>query len=419
MQWLRMLFSQTGRGKCLCIPPILHDTKMPCQSAEGGGRHSYNNPSMAESTILPSAPGNVCGLSNTAAPSDGSITSPGGTTAPTNSKRDSKISGVENLRRSTEMQGFSTQASELLMSAWRKGTQSAYNYCWKQWHSWCDKRKIDPFCASLEHITNFLAELYEQGYEYRTINNYRSAISAFHPEIGGMKVGQTNTIKQLMTGIFNSKPPLPRYTETWDVDQVLKHLVNLEENNSLSLKVLSHKLVTLMALTSASRSSALHKLDTRSMQVSQKEVVFTITGLTKTRKVNDKPLVLTFTECENEKLNVKTCILDYLERTRLLRENDTQFLISHVKPHKAIKACTIATWLKQMLFSAGIDTSVFKAHSTRGASTSKANKFGLSIGQIMTQANWKSATTFQRFYKKTIQETSTSQEFASAILNIA
>ena len=76
--------------------------------------------------------------------------------------------------------------------------------------------------------------------------------------------------------------------------------------------------------------------------MSQKEVVFTITGLTKTRKVNDKPLVLTFTECENEKLNVKTCILDYLERTRLLRENDTQFLISHVKPHKAIKACTIS-----------------------------------------------------------------------------
>ena len=37
----------------------------------------------------------------------------------------------------------------------------------------------------------------------------------------------------------------------------------------------------------------------------------------------------------------------------------------------------------------------------------------------MTQANWKSATTFQRFYKKPIQETSTSQEFASAILNIA
>ena len=273
-------FSHKLEGeKCLCIPPILHDTKMPCQSAEGGGRLSNNNPSMAESTILPSAPGNVCRLSNTAAPSDGSVTSPGGTTAPTNSKRDSKISGVENLRRSTEMQGFSTKASELLMSAWRKGTQSAYNCCWKQWHSWCDKRKIDPFCASLEHITNFLAELYEQGYEYRTINNYRSAISAFHPEIGGMKVGQTNTIKQLMTGIFNSKPPLPRYTETWDVDQVLKHLVNLEENNSLSLKVLSHKLVTLMALTSASRSSELHKLDTRFMQVSQKEVVFTITGL--------------------------------------------------------------------------------------------------------------------------------------------
>ena len=56
-----------------------------------------------------------------------------------------------------------------------------------------------------------------------------------------------------------------------------------------------------------------------------------------------------------------------------------------------------------MLGAAGIDTNVFKAHSTRGACTSKANKFGLSVDQIMKKASWKSATTFQRFYNKPIQ----------------
>ena len=70
------------------------------------------------------------------------------------------------------------------------------------------------------------------------------------------------------------------------------------------------------------KSSELHKED---VQVSQKDVFFTIMGLTKSRKVNDKPLVFTFIECENEKPNVRKCLLDYQERTRLLRENETRF----------------------------------------------------------------------------------------------
>ena len=43
---------------------------------------------------------------------------------------------------------------------------------------------------------------------------------------------------------------------------------------------------------------------------------------------------------------------------------------------------------------AGIDTDKYKAHSIRGASTSKANKGGLSAAQIMQRANWSKARTF-------------------------
>jgi integrase len=269
----------------------------------------------------------------------------------------------------------------------------------------------------LENVANFLAELHDLGYEYRSINNFRSAISAFHPEIGGIKVGQTSLIKHVMTGIFNLKPPLPRYNETWDVDQVLKYLNTLDQNEELTLKVLSHKVVTLMALTSASRSSELHKLDIRFMQITPGLISFTLTGLIKTTKVNDGPIVLSFADNENEKLSAEKCILHYLDRTNVIRGEETQLLISHIKPHKAVKTCTIASWLKNALTNAGIDTSVFKAHSTRGASTSKANKFGISVGQIMKQANWRSANTFQRFYNKPIQG-NVNQEFAQAVLDI-
>ena len=39
--------------------------------------------------------------------------------------------------------------------------------------------------------------------------------------------------------------------------------------------------------------------------------------------------------------------------------------------HKAVTAATISRWLKEILFRAGVDTNIFKAHSTRTASTAQ------------------------------------------------
>lgn len=113
----------------------------------------------------------------------------------------------------------------------------------------------------MENIANFLSELFRKGYEYRSVNSYRSAISAFHPEINGVKVGQSNLIKQVMSGVFNSRPPMPRYTETWDVDIVLKYLISLGSCENLDLKMLSLKVASLMALSTACRSSELFRFE--------------------------------------------------------------------------------------------------------------------------------------------------------------
>ena len=56
--------------------------------------------------------------------------------------------------------------------------------------------------------------------------------------------------------------------------------------------------------------------------------------------------------------------------------------------------------VKDILSLSGIDTSVFKAHSTRSASTSKANSTGLSEKDILKRGSWKNSSTWQRFYKK-------------------
>ena len=48
-----------------------------------------------------------------------------------------------------------------------------------------------------------------------------------------------------------------------------------------------------------------------------------------------------------------------------------------IKPYKAVTSSTITRWLKYLLEAAGIYTSVFSAHSVRGASFSAAANLGI------------------------------------------
>lgn len=67
--------------------------------------------------------------------------------------------------------------------------------------------------------------LYEEGFSYTTINAARYALSAIldshdsaHPTFG-----EHPDVKRFMKGTFPSRPPLPRYNKTWDVNLVLEY----------------------------------------------------------------------------------------------------------------------------------------------------------------------------------------------------
>ena len=53
----------------------------------------------------------------------------------------------------------------------------------------------------------------------------------------------------------------------------------------------------------------------------------------------------------------------------------------------------ISGWLKNVLKKAGIDRSTFKAHSTRSASTSKADLSGAPLEEILKQGCWSNKST--------------------------
>ena len=184
-------------------------------------------------------------------------------------------------------------------------------------------------------------------------------------------VGQHPRICQLMTGIFNKNPPKPRYNFVWDVEQVLVYLNKLSENVELSDRVLTLKLSVLLALTSACRVSEIKYLDTRYMIKSHTSVIFQFSKITKSWRRGKAPPKLEFHAFPpNKKLCVVQALEEYLKRSQPWRSNEKhQLLLSPLKPHREVVNSTISGWVKLVLKEAGIDTTIFKAHSCRSASS--------------------------------------------------
>ena len=112
--------------------------------------------------------------------------------------------------------GVSEKASELLLAGWSAGTNAAYQLGWARWNRWCGER------ARLCSIQPFLADLYHaQGLQYRSINLIHSAVSMTHKNIEAAPIGQHPSVSRLMRGIYNSRPPIPQYCNTWDMAAVL------------------------------------------------------------------------------------------------------------------------------------------------------------------------------------------------------
>ena len=97
--------------------------------------------------------------------------------------------------------------------------------------------------------------------------SHRSAISAFHEGIDGKSIGENPQVSSLITGIFNQRPPQPRYACIWDAQLALDYLKkHFPDNKKLTDRPLTLKVTILLTLNSASPASGLHNLDMRFMQ---------------------------------------------------------------------------------------------------------------------------------------------------------
>lgn len=271
---------------------------------------------------------------------------------------------------------------------------------------------MDCFRPLVASVLEFLAACLERVGSYSTLNSYRSAISL----ISVAEVGSHPLIRRFFRGVSILKPQRPRYNFTWDPSLVIARLASLYPHDSLSLEFLSRKLATLLALTTAQRLQTLAAIRISNISFSDSLVIRVPARLKTSGIGRSQPLLVFKPFPDKPELCVFSLIKFYIDFTcdRFSDRSDSLF-ISFRSPYRAVSAQTLGRWVKAEMEAAGIDVSIFSAHSTRHASTSFASSKGINLDEIRRTAGWSdSSDVFVRFYNRPILKNSS---FQSTILN--
>lgn len=302
-----------------------------------------------------------------------------------------------------------------MLSSLSKNTISQYTSSLKLWWQYCQSKNIaDVYDVKIYDLIDFLNNCLENGVAYGTLNNHRSAISL----ISINNISSDDSLKRFFRGAFKLKPSFPRYIITWDPMIVLNYLSNLYPNENLSIEQISKKLVVLLALATGQRCQTLSLIRLNNIQKFNERIIINITDLIKTSSVGKcQPILDLPLFKENLSICPMQTLSSYIEVTGKNRPaGETRLILTYKKPYHAASSQTIGRWIKYIMEESGIDTSIFRPHSTRHAATSAACRAGISIDAIRKSAGWSGqSTVFANFYNR--PTASDSNSFAESVIN--
>ena len=245
--------------------------------------------------------------------------------------------------------------------------------------------------------------MFKLNFSYSSLNSVRSGLSFFLSH--KLDIGSDPYISRLFRFFHKDRPAHPRYLVTWDVSKLLSYLRSWHPPARLSLRLLTLKTVTLVAVTSSDRAQTLNSIDIEHSSLTEEAILFPIFTLLKGSKRNRPVRVVKCIKFSDPSLNVADYVAAYLNRTLRFRLRAVKlglpkprslFLSYHTG--KPVRTSTLSRYILVTMELAGINTEVFKAHSARGTFPSLMKSKGASASIIMQQGDWRNCSTFERFY---------------------
>ena len=194
--------------------------------------------------------------------------------------------------------------------------------------------------------------------------------------IDEIEIGKHLLVSCMLKRVFNERPPRPRFGSVWKVDQVLTMFREDGGSASLSLQDLIIKTAMFLVFTHPCRGADLAALDFRNRSYVPEGVVFQSCHLSKQSRPSHHGTSFFFPSFEEDK---RLCPVEtlkiYEERIALFRdssgENKSISIIYWQVYVIPLPQVLLRDGLRHACKIAGIDTTKFKAHSTRVAAATK------------------------------------------------
>ncbi|XP_069609560.1 uncharacterized protein [Ranitomeya imitator] len=401
-----------GSSSGLCLSSPLSDSSSAEEDSGGRGAGHLNCPVLAEETLvlMDEENVNIRPLGITRPP--GSVV-----TGPylSSTSQELALDSLALERKILENRGFSSGLISTLLKSRKPVTTKQYGKIWKKFLSFSGAKigKEIPINSILEFLQNGL----DMGLATSTLKVHVAALGALF----NFDLASNRWISRFIKAAGRSRPLPVKVVPQWDLNLVLKALTSppFEPLHESTIKTLSLKTALLVALTSARRVSDLQVLSaclphTQFLEdrvILKTDPAYLPKVASKFHRSQEISLPSFYPNPKNEEeqalhtLDVRRCLLHYLEVTRESRE-DSSLFVCFQGPRKGKKAskATIARWITDAIslsYSAsGMSVpGEVKAHSTRAVATSWAEKAGASIDQICRAATWSSPSTFYRHYR--------------------
>ena len=271
--------------------------------------------------------------------------------------------------------------------------------------------------------------MFNSGLQAGTIRNYKAAIQAVHVGFAdGSSLASSDAIRQILRGMFNTRPPQRKIVPAWNLNTLLESLKGApyEPLVAASLTSLTHKTLMLIALASGRRCSELHALSTgEHLRLSRAgaTLYFRPGFLAKNERISFSadpiflPSIATESSVHEDRLWCPVRALRYyLKRTESIRGSVEQLFIITRVPYTAASKGSLARWICEAIENTGAlnPGGAASAHSTRAMAASRAFHRGATIKEVMEAVAWKSPSTFTSTYLRDLPPAGSS--FARAVL---
>ena len=306
------------------------------------------------------------------------------------------------LNQNIELYNFPQASNDIYLASVTEKTKRLYLLYLKKWITFCTEKGWDYKSPNVKTVILFFTKLFQAGASYSAINIARSSLSFFAPNVDNFKLGAHPVVCRFLQGVRNLRPKLSRYVATWDTDMVLEYLFELWPHSSLSLYLLSKKLIVLFLMVTSQRIQTMQVLKVSNIfWINENELIFMLDE--KLKHIRNKELGFLSVNAfvAQPRLCIVKCLKDYLSVTKDIRKTDYLFLTTR-PPFRQAKHDTLANWVTSVFKESGVDVQSFKPHSVRSATTSKYLRLNVPIDAILSKAQWAAESTFRRFYDKPI-----------------